>query len=101
MKIKNVIHAIELTIERHQAVLDGEYGDFGTAKRKMMPKGWRTACPLCEYFEYDCFGCPWFVIQEIQCCDGLYELNYYDDTASIKRLNRWLKWYKEHPEEIK
>jgi hypothetical protein len=87
MEIINIKHAIRLTIERHQAVVDGKYEDFDEAKVKMKPDGWRHCCPLCEYAKLNCLRCPWMIFEDRYCKNNLVT----NSASSIKRLNSWLQ----------
>lgn len=92
MKIKNWKHAIKLTLERHQAVIDGKYDNFQEAQRGMSPKDWVSSCPLCEYlWQRDkikrCMNCLWLKYMHIGCRDVLYN----NHPKSIIRLKKWLK----------
>ena len=90
--IRDMLHAIDLTIERHQAVLDGKYKGYSEAVSDMTPKNWSQHCPLCQYgdeilndpSESPCGACPW-KIYENKLCPSPHQ----GDKESILRLNRW------------
>lgn len=101
MKIKDLKHAIKLTIKRHQAVLDGKYSNYDEAKLKMQPKGWTFSCPLCEY-DYRtnislacCENCPWVTFTGQWCLHPQNAFSINDNKRSIKRLRKWLKMLEE------
>ncbi len=92
MKIKNWIEAIDLTIERHQAVIDGKYKTYGSAKLRMKQNDWSNSCPLCAFNNTqsnECSNCPWKIIEEKECIDSPNGFNFNNDKQSIIRLNRW------------
>lgn len=89
MEIRNWIHAIDLTIERHQAALDRKYGDYIRAADTMKPDNWNYYCPLCEYSaqikDIRCSGCPWVIFTNGKC----FPSQYMNNKKSIKRLENW------------
>ena len=90
MTIKNDIHAIDLTIKRHQVVLDGKFGRFEIAKDEMALTGWLMSCPLCEYYDY-CDDCICVENTGFKCNSDNQRYDYNNDPQSIKRLNKWKK----------
>ncbi len=85
-EIKSEKEAIQLTIDRYQAVIDGKYPNYSSAKTNMQPTDWSNKCPLCEWSKR-CINCPWMEY-ESKACIGNYKNKIPQE--NIVRLKRWL-----------
>lgn len=80
---KEMKKAIQKTIGQHQFCIN----------LKLHYLHYPSPCPLClfdkKYGNDDCCICPWTIFQKEVC--QVSSENYYDNEASIKRLNDWLE----------
>ncbi len=93
MKIKDWVEAIDLTIERHQAVINKEYTCYNFAVKGMKQNDWSDSCPLCAFNNAqknnDCRNCPWTIIEKDVCINLPNGFDFDNDKQSIIRLNHW------------
>lgn len=95
MRIKDWIHAIDLTIKTHKLVVDGKYEDYDSAKHSEASDDWYCACPLCQYVHQlnpndptSCDDCVWVRFVGKSCGrQNVYDV--YNSEESIERLTKW------------